>query len=161
MRGDSKGQEAICHFIHANRMHRKAIGKYSTEIGLHHSQHRMLMHLAGNEVIRSQKELAEHFNVSPAAVATMLKKLEADGYIKRARSADGADGRNNEIIITELGRRIATDTEKYFRFIDCQAIKGFSDEEIELFISFLDRIRDNLAEVEDMSVSNERGGDTK
>lgn len=140
-------------------MHRKTIGKYSTEIGLHHSQHRMLMHLANNEVIRSQKQLAEHFNVSPAAVATMLKKLETDGYIKRARSADGSDGRNNEIIITELGRSIATETEKYFRFIDGQAIKGFSDEEIDLLIGFLDRIRDNLSEVEDMSVGTERNGD--
>ena len=37
------------------------------------------MHLANNKVIRSQRQLAEHFGISPAAVATMLKKLEADG----------------------------------------------------------------------------------
>ena len=129
-------------------MHRRAICKYSSDIGLHHSQHRMLMHLANNEVIRSQKQLAEHFGISPAAVATMLKKLESDGYIARAKSADGTDCRNNEIIITDTGRRVATETEKYFKYVDCCAVKDFSDEEIELFINLLERMRGNLGDVE-------------
>jgi len=138
-------------------MHRKTIGKYATDIGLHHSQHRMLMHLANNDVIRSQRQLAEHFGISPAAVATTLKKLEADGYIERAKSADGLDCRNNEIVITELGRRVATETEKYFELVDCQAVKDFNDEEIEQFISFLDRIQQNLADIENVCVGGEKG----
>lgn len=146
--GGSKGQSVICRFIEVSRMHRRAICKYSSDIGLHHSQHRMLMHLANNEVIRSQKQLAEHFGISPAAVATMLKKLEADGYIARAKSADGTDCRNNEIIITDTGRRVATETEKYFKYVDCCAVKDFSDEEIELFINLLERMRGNLGDVE-------------
>jgi len=116
----------------------------------------MLMHLANNEVIRSQKQLAEHFGISPAAVATTLKKLEADGYIERAKSADGLDCRNNEIIITELGRRVATESEKYFKFVDCQVIKDFSDEEIETFIGFLDRIQQNLTDIDDAKVIGEQ-----
>ncbi|MBQ4091500.1 MAG: winged helix-turn-helix transcriptional regulator [Clostridia bacterium] len=148
MCGDSRGQEVICRFICASREHRKAICRYSADIGLHHSQHRMLMHLANNEVIRSQRQLAEHFGISPAAVATMLKKLEADGYIARAKSADGQDSRNNEIVITELGRKVATESEKYFKMVDSQAIKDFSYEETEQFISLLDRIMKNLAELE-------------
>ncbi|MBE6583485.1 MAG: winged helix-turn-helix transcriptional regulator [Ruminococcaceae bacterium] len=154
--GDSKGQQVVCHFICASRMHRKAISKYASYLGLHHSQHRMLMHLANNEVIRSQKQLAEHFGISPAAVATTLKKLEADGYIERAKSADGLDCRNNEIIITELGRRVATESEKYFKFVDCQVIKDFSDEEIETFIGFLDRIQQNLTDIDDAKVIGEQ-----
>jgi DNA-binding MarR family transcriptional regulator len=145
--GECTGQAVVCRFIGVSRMHRKAIGKYSADIGLHHSQHRMLMHLANNEVIRSQKQLAEHFAVSPAAVATMLKKLEADGYIARAKSANGQDCRNNEIIITELGRRIATETEKYFRLVDSRAVKDFTDEEIEQFMRLLDKMQKNLADI--------------
>ncbi len=146
--GDSKGQRVVCNFICAARAHKKAISKYGCELGLHHSQHRMLMHLANNEVIRSQKQLAEHFGVSPAAVATTLKKLESDGYIERAKSADGLDCRNNEIVITELGRKIATDSEKYFRFVDCQTIKDFSKEEIDIFLSLLERIQKNLCDID-------------
>lgn len=148
MCGDSRGQEVICRFICASREHRKAICRYSADIGLHHSQHRMLMHLTNNKVIRSQRQLAEHFGISPAAVATMLKKLEADGYIARAKSANGQDSRNNEIVITELGRKVATETEQYFRMVDCQAIKDFNEDEIEQFILFLERIKNNLAELE-------------
>ena len=145
---ESVGLEVVCHFISAGREHRKAIGRYSQDIGLHHSQHRMLMHLANNEVIRSQRELAEHFGISPAAVATTLKKLEADGYIARAKCADGQDSRNNEIVITELGRRVATESEQYFRLVDERAISGFTKEEIDQFVSYLDRIKSNLIELE-------------
>ena len=137
-------------------MHRRAIGKFAAELGLHHSQHRMLMHLAHNDVIRSQKQLAEHFGVSPAAVATTLKKLEADGYIERAKAADGLDCRNNEIIITELGRRVATETEKYFKSVDCRAIDGFSEEEIVTFVRLLDRMCKNLADACDVLDTDER-----
>ena len=153
----TRGQDVISRFICTSRMHRKAIGKRATDIGLHHSQHRMLMHLAHSEVIRSQKQLAEHFEVSPAAVATMLKKLEADGYIARAKSADGVDCRNNEIIITELGRRVATDTEQYFKYVDSQAINGFTDGEIDTFIVLLEKMQANLASI----VYAEEGRDEK
>ncbi len=151
MCGDSRGQMVVCQFICASRAHRKAISKYASELGLHHSQHRMLMHLANNEVIRSQRELAEHFGVSPAAVATTLKKLESDGYIERAKSQDGLDCRNNEIVITPLGRKIATESEKYFRFVDCQTVKDFTAEEIDTFISLLERIQKNLADIDYVS----------
>lgn len=152
--GECNGQKVICRFMEARRMHRRAIGRFAADLGLHHSQHRMLMHLTHNDVIRSQRQLAEHFGVSPAAVATTLKKLEADGYIEKAKSADGLDCRNNEIIITELGRRVATETEKYFRSVDCRAIDGFSEEEICTFVDLLDRMCKNLA---DASGKVERG----
>lgn len=154
--GECNGQKVICRFMEARRMHRRAIGRFAADLGLHHSQHRMLMHLRYNEVIRSQKQLAEHFGVSPAAIATTLKKLEADGYIERAKSADGLDCRNNEIIITELGRRVATDTEKYFKSVDCRAIDGFSEEEIATFVDLLDRMCKNLAEVSDKEEREEQ-----
>ena len=153
---ECNGQKVICRFMEARRMHRRAIGRFAADLGLHHSQHRMLMHLVHNDVIRSQKQLAEHFGVSPAAIATTLKKLEADGYIERTKSADGLDCRNNEIIITELGRRVATETEKYFRQVDCRAIDGFSEEEIATFVSLLDRMCKNLADASGSSDADER-----
>ena len=153
---ECNGQQVICRFMEARRMHRRAIGKFAAELGLHHSQHRMLMHLTHNDVIRSQKQLAEHFGVSPAAIATTLKKLEADGYIERAKAANGLDCRNNEIIITELGRRVATETEKYFKSVDCRAIDGFTEEEIATFVCLLDRMCKNLSDTCDVLDADER-----
>ena len=73
--GGSKGQSVICRFIEVSRMHRRAICKYSSDIGLHHSQHRMLMHLANNEVIRSQKQLAEQLGYNQSMISFWEKGI--------------------------------------------------------------------------------------
>ena len=111
----------------------------------------MLMHISMVDNIPSQKELADHFKISPAAVATTLKKLEADGYIERTKSLDGKDSRINEISITEQGKKVAEDAEKYFRYVDASALDGFTDEEMDTLISLLDRMQENLHKIEDCS----------
>ena len=64
----------------------------------------MLMSIArmGNGV--SQKELADELNISPAAVAKAMKKLECDAMIMRSSSS--GDARQNEIVITDKGKAI-------------------------------------------------------
>ncbi len=114
----------------------------------------MLMHISRVDNIPSQKELAEHFKISPAAVATTLKKLEADGYIERSKSTEFRDSRPNEISVTEQGRKIAEDAEKYFRFVDTSTLGGFDDEEIRLLVSMLDRMQENLHKIEDIPSVN-------
>ena len=111
----------------------------------------MLMHVSCEKNVMSQKELAEHLKISPAAVATTLKKLETDGYIERTKSKSCSDGRANEITVTERGRRAAEETEKYFRFVDSSALNGFSDEEIETLLRLLDKMQNNLHEIENIS----------
>ena len=43
----------------------------------------ILMYLTRCTTTPSQKDIAKHFEISAAAVAVSLKKLEAGGYIKR------------------------------------------------------------------------------
>ena len=129
-------------------MHRKSIEKWATDAGMHRSQHRMLMYLSRCENIPSQKDLALHFDISPAAVAGTLKKLEADGYIERGKCSERADSRYNEIRITDRGREATIQSRKYFRHVDMEAMRDFSDEELETFISFLLRIQENLKSCE-------------
>ena len=147
-------REIIHKFIQTNRLHRRVIEKWAERADLQCACHRMLMHISRVDNIPSQKELAENFKISPAAVATTLKKLEADGYIERSKSAEIRDGRLNEISITEQGRRIAEDAEKYFRFVDASTLEGFSDEEIDTLLSMLDRMQENLHKIEDIPSFN-------
>ncbi len=147
-------QRAIFTFIATDKMHRRAIERRAAEIGLHRSQHRMLMHLSCCESTPSQKDLAKHFDISPAAVAGTLKKLEADGYIARDKCNERQDSRYNEIRITERGRDATVQSRQYFRHIDNVALDGFSDSELELFICFLKRMQDNLNNSE-LEVSND------
>ncbi len=104
----------------------------------------MLMYLSRCESTPSQKDLALHFDISPAAVACTLKKLEADGYIERGKCSERSDSRYNEIRITERGREATLQSRKYFKKVDTDALKGFSDEELEMFQGFLIRMQENL-----------------
>ncbi len=150
-------QKAIHNFISANILHRKAIESWSSSAGMHSSQHRMLLYLSKCEHIPSQKDLARHFDISPPAVAATLKKLEADGYIERGKCGERTDSRFNEIRITEQGRTACIQSRKYFRHIDCEAFKGFSPEEIELFNSFLERMAENMKTVEPLPEGSDDG----
>ena len=148
-------QKAIFTFITTDKMHRKAIEKWATDAGMHRSQHRMLMYLSRCENIPSQKDLALHFDISPAAVAGTLKKLEADGYIERGKCSERADSRYNEIRITDRGREATIQSRKYFRHIDMEAMRDFSDEEIEAFVGFLLRIQENLKSCDPIDANDE------
>ena len=123
-------QRTIHAFISADILHRRVIEGWATAAGMHRSQHRMLMHLAKCESTPSQKDLAKHFDISPAAVAVTLKKLESDGYIERGKCAERADSRFNEIRITDRGRHATLQSRKYFQHVDSEAFKDFSDEEL-------------------------------
>ncbi len=141
-------QKTIHAFISADILHRKVIDNWAVSAGMHRSQHRMLLCLSKCDSTPSQKELAKKFDISPAAVAVTLKKLEGDGYIERGKCADCADFRCNEIRITEQGRQAAIQSKKYFQHVDSEAFKDFSNEELALFTSLLERMTENLKRVE-------------
>ncbi len=128
--------------IKINRQHKKKIDhSVSMKIGLHRTQHIILMKLSGSDNLPSQKELAEHIGVSAAAISGALKKLEEDGYIRRKI---GSDNRFNEIEITEQGKETVSETKKLFSEIDGKLFDGFDKSEIELLEKFLQRINDNV-----------------
>lgn len=140
-------QKVIHAFISADILHRRAIEQWACDAGMHRSQHRMLMYLTKRETIPTQKEIAEHFDISPAAVAVALKKLEGDGYIERGKSSERSDSRFNEIRVTEQGRLAAMQSRKYFQHVDGETFKNFSDEELSLFTSLLERMQENLKNI--------------
>ena len=140
-------QRTIHAFISADILHRKTIDAWATDAGMHRSQHRMLLYLTKCNETPSQKDLAKHFDISPAAVAVTLKKLESDGYIERGKCGERTDSRFNEIKITERGRDAVLQSRKYFQHVDCEAFKNFSEEELELFASLLERMQENLKSV--------------
>lgn len=136
---------AVNMLISTNRMHKRLIdSSVCDNIGLHRTQHIILMHLSRRERLPSQKELAEHLNITPAAVTGALKKLETGGYIERSA---GDDNRFNEISITELGKRVVEETKTMFAKIDTLMFCGFSDEELKILIGYFERMQDNLNEI--------------
>lgn len=138
---DSKLSRAVDMMIRTDHMHKAMIEGRVHEIGIHRTQHRILMHLARDGMLPSQKELAERLDITPAAVTGALKKIERDGYIERTL---GHDNRYNELKITEKGRELVKLTRRLFSEADTRMFEGFTDEELSIYISCLEKLQENM-----------------
>ncbi len=137
-----KIREAVHRLLSLDRAHRRAIEKQVGEMGLHRSQHRLLMKLSRSEEMPSQAELARRLEISPPAVATALKRLEKEGYI--VRQDDQNDCRNQKVRLTEKGREILLCTCKRFEGVDREMLCGISEAELEMFCDIAARMQHNL-----------------
>lgn len=133
--------------IRISRLHRMVFERNISNMGIHHSQHHLLMYIAKEGEILSQKQIAERFGITPAAVARSLKSLESEGFISRT-NLEG-DGRFNRIAITDKGREIVENSYKMFQEIDSSVFENFTESEIEEFNTLLDKIQANLIEKND------------
>lgn len=139
---------AIQHrFMCINRTHRAIVEKRMSATGIHRSQHMILMYLYRCKDKISQKDIAAHFEISAAAVAVSLKKLESGGYIKRQSSKN--DNRFNEIEITKKGKEIVDLSHSIFEEIDTETFKGINDEEKQTLVNLLDKVLCNLKDMND------------
>ena len=138
---ESKLSSAINMMIKTDHMHKALIDSRMRDLGVHRTQHRILMILARCDKLPSQKELAECLDVTPAAVTIALKKIESDGYVERTL---GQDNRYNELRITEKGRALVKKTKKLFCEADSSMFDGFTDEELDTYISCLEKLQANI-----------------
>lgn len=138
---DTKLSQAIEMMIRTDHMHKAMIDLRVRGMGIHRTQHRILMHLARNDKLPSQKELAEHLDITPAAVTGALKKIEKDGYVERTL---GHDNRYNELRITDKGRELVNLTREIFAEVDTSMFEGFSDAELDSYISSLEKLQANI-----------------
>lgn len=136
-------KQLVHEFIAVSKLHHRAIENAVRGMQIHHSGHRLLVYLSRCDIMPSQKEIAARFDISPAAVANSLKKLEKDGYI--ARKTDDGDTRCNRIAITEKGKAILAETRTLFEGVDEKMLKGFSEEERSLLFSCFARMKQNLS----------------
>ena len=137
---EEKFLQAMRKMMKIQKRHRHFIDSKVSAFGIHTTQHRVLMYVARKGNLLSQKELALHLEITPAAVTQNLQKLESDGYIERNL---GTDNRFNEIRITDLGKDIVSKTRKIFSDVDKSLFKDFSENEMDAFIGFLEKINEN------------------
>ena len=142
---DSPYMTAMRKLTRIMRRHLAYVDRQIGDLGIHHGQHRMLIQLTNPDISHpSQKELAEILGISPAAVATSLKRLEREGYVSRSMTDE--DNRRNEIRITKLGLERVNRSCAVFETTDKALFAGFTPEEVALFTSFLERLDGNLDE---------------
>lgn len=128
-------------FRRTDRQLRRCIEKKVNHTGVYQSQHRLLMHL-NHHPNCSQVEIARELEISPAAVAVSLKKLESGGYITRETTE--SDNRTHRVTITPKGRSVIERSEQMFWETEKAMFEGFSEEEMQSLQQFFERIYENL-----------------
>lgn len=82
----------------------------------------------------SQVEIARELEISPAAVAVSLKKLESGGYITRETTE--SDNRTHRVTITPKGRSVIERSEQMFWETEKRCLKDFQKRKCRVCSSF-------------------------
>lgn len=143
----SSARETIHSLLTTMRKHRRIFDAVRARTGLGRTAHRMLMILSDTPDGCAQARLAEVLEISPAAVTVMLKKLEAEGYIRRA--VNPADSRLNTTELTEKGKTVVVESHRTFAAIDDAVFTGFTPAEMETLNGFLHRMQANIRTLEE------------
>lgn len=137
---EKQRQRMINLFRIADQTIKRSISKKVEDTGVYRSQHRLLM-ILGKHSECSQTELAEMMDISPAAVAVSLKKLEKAGYVSRQCHQD--DNRVNQLAVTPKGWKLIDISIEYFKEMEEAFFGDFSQEELEQLESYFTRIIKN------------------
>ena len=132
--------------MHIGRMQHRIIEARVRRLGIHPSQHILLMHLSQMGRFLSQTQIAQELDVSPASVARTLKSLEANGYIERCGS--DVDGRRNEIAISKKGEEMVRRSREIFDRLEAATFENFSDAELDCLEALLGKVMANLRRME-------------
>ena len=140
---DSKSVAAVKYMMLADRLHRNAVEAAINVLGIHRSQHMILMYLScrGNKAV-SQTDIAKALEISPAAVAVSLKKLEKSGLITRNPREN--DARTNTIELTEEAKKIVSRSGEIFGEVDVAMCAGISEDELDALIECMKKMIENL-----------------
>lgn len=128
--------------VRVTLLHRYAISTSLSGMKLYRGQPEILEYLKEHGDC-SQKELADFLGVTPASIATSLKRMSKSGFIER--TADETDRRINRLRLTEKGKEVFLDGKAECDRIDSVMFSGFSEEEITDFSDMLSRIAKNLS----------------
>lgn len=136
----------IYKLMQTNRLHRMAIEEVSSSVGIHRSQHMMLSYLVNSpETDFSQAEIAKEFDISPAAVAVTLKKLENGGYI--VRSVNQGDNRYNSISVTQKGKDVIRELREKFDTVDAVTFEEFTESDFAALEACFDKMQRGLKRI--------------
>lgn len=89
-----------------------------------------------------QKTIAEHCEIEPATVGSILTRMEGVGLVERRRLQENR--RSVLVSLTLSGEQAARDTQKIFEKNEEAALSGFTEAERETLCSLLERVYLNL-----------------
>ena len=120
---------------------RKYLRRCMAEIGLGAGQPKLISYLAAHGPCR-QREMADYFEVDPAAVSRMLEPLQKGGFV--TRRTDEQSRRCDLVEITPKGRLANEAWQQRCREMESVMLRDFPPGERERFAAYLARAYQNL-----------------
>lgn len=97
-----------------------------------------------NDELITQKKIEEMLGITRSTASTVLSRMEKNDLIRR--EVLPSDSRMKRIIMTDKGHEIITLVRQEIQEFEKTLIKGFSEEELQQFISFIKKIKTNILE---------------
>ncbi len=113
-------------FANACRLATWRLRTHIEKIGIHSGQGRVLVHLHQHDNV-PQWRIAEAMNSSPAAITSILKRMERDGWITRTR--DPNDQRTVRIRMSDKARKLEEEIKNTFMEIEEEISSIYTQEE--------------------------------
>lgn len=134
----------LCDMLHSvNIGERYIVDRLLEDKGIYFGQPPILCYLSENPNA-TQKDIADCLGISPASVAVSVKRMEKAGVISRQTDKD--DARRNNLSLTKKGRELNEFALQTFAQVDSAKISGLTDEEIQLMLSLIKKMNNNLRE---------------
>lgn len=113
-------------FANACRLATWRLRVHIEKTGIHFGQGRVLVHLHGHDNV-PQWRIAKAMNTSPAAITSILQRMERDGWITRTR--DPKDQRTVRIRISDKARALEEEIQGTFLQIEEEISSIYTQEE--------------------------------
>jgi DNA-binding MarR family transcriptional regulator len=89
-----------------------------------------------------QKDIENEFGITRSTASTVISLMEKKGLIIRESVLE--DARLKKLVLTEKGMELNNKVIRSLEEYDDKLLSGFSDEEINQLLIFLERIKNNL-----------------
>lgn len=103
---------------------------------------RQIMRVLSHEDGCSQLDLVRKTHLKAPTVSVTLKRMEEEGLVRR--ESDTADLRITRVYLSEKGREHNRLVHERLHGLDSELMQGFSQEETDRLLHFLERMRDNI-----------------
>lgn len=135
------------------RQMRWEFDRQSQELGLTRAHWSVLAHLKRNNGVQ-QQALAKLMEISAMTLARHIDRLEGEGWVER--KDDPEDRRAKRVYLTPKAKPMLTTLQNLGKKLLDQTLEGISAEEADVTISVLQRMRDNLTNLNCISTEETR-----
>jgi DNA-binding MarR family transcriptional regulator len=134
-----------------SRLRRKAIDQLLQPMGITGAQWWVLTYISLRPGL-SQVRLADELNMGKVALGGLIERLMKSSLLERR--PDERDKRANRIYLSDAGLKLAREISRVSTGVQEEALRGISNEDLEVAINVLTRMQSNL---EPMVGTNEPG----